>query len=81
MGYLGDLLGRNAAMTITLAITTFGAMLSSIAPAGDASTVYLVIIVFRFERSAFERKFFVIFHIKEVGRFQVIISVGVIGVD
>ena len=36
MGYLGDLLGRNKAMTITLAIAAVGALGSAIFPFGSA---------------------------------------------
>lgn len=48
MGYLGDLLGRNKAMTLTLSIAAMSAMLSSAASQGSADSTYIIIIVFRF---------------------------------
>ncbi len=48
MGYLGDSLGRNQAMTITLAISGFSALGSALLPFGDSNTVYIIIIIFRF---------------------------------
>eukprot|EP00605_Chrysophyceae_sp_TOSAG23-4_P000959 GSChrysophyteH1.ASY1.ANO1.1059.1 assembled CDS len=47
-GYLGDLIGRNKAMTLTLSIATIGAAGSAAVPFGSASAVYIIIIVFRF---------------------------------
>jgi len=48
MGYAGDVLGRTKAMILTLSIATLGALLSSAAPVGSPSKVYVTIIVFRF---------------------------------
>jgi PHS family inorganic phosphate transporter-like MFS transporter len=48
MGYAGDVLGRNQAMTLTLGIASIAAMLSATAPAGSPTDVYVIIIVFRF---------------------------------
>jgi MFS transporter, PHS family, inorganic phosphate transporter len=48
MGYAGDLLGRNHAMTLTLSIATLAAILSAIAPHGSANSVYITIILMRF---------------------------------
>jgi MFS family permease len=47
MGYAGDVLGRNKAMTLTLSIATIAAALSAIAPQGDATAIYSIIIVCR----------------------------------
>jgi PHS family inorganic phosphate transporter-like MFS transporter len=48
MGFLGDFLTRNQALTVTLAVASLSAFLSAIAPAGNATSVYTTIIVFRF---------------------------------
>ncbi len=48
MGYAGDLLGRNLAMTFTLSLVVIGALSSAIFPMGSATTVYVAIIVSRF---------------------------------
>ncbi|RYG66426.1 hypothetical protein EON64_09770 [archaeon] len=48
MGYLGDMLGRNAAMVLTLSLVVFGALLSCVAPYGSPTTVYSIIIAARF---------------------------------
>jgi PHS family inorganic phosphate transporter-like MFS transporter len=48
MGYAGDVLGRNHAMTLTLGLVTFAAMLSAAAPSGSPSSIYATIIVMRF---------------------------------
>eukprot|EP00598_Pedospumella_elongata_P007702 CAMPEP_0184977066 /NCGR_PEP_ID=MMETSP1098-20130426/7834_1 /TAXON_ID=89044 /ORGANISM="Spumella elongata, Strain CCAP 955/1" /LENGTH=508 /DNA_ID=CAMNT_0027500011 /DNA_START=79 /DNA_END=1605 /DNA_ORIENTATION=+ len=48
MGFLGDLLSRNVALAATLSISALGALLSAVAPAGDATSTYAVIILFRF---------------------------------
>jgi MFS family permease len=48
MGFLGDFLSRNPALTVTLATAAISAFLSAIAPDGDATAVYATIIVFRF---------------------------------
>jgi MFS transporter, PHS family, inorganic phosphate transporter len=48
MGYAGDVLGRNAAMVLTLSLVVLGAFLSSAAPYGTPTAVYIVIIIARF---------------------------------
>lgn len=48
MGYAGDVLGRGRALGFTLAIAAVGALLSAAAPAGPPTTVYVIIIIFRF---------------------------------
>ena len=48
MGYAGDVLGRNAAMILTLSIASISAFLSSVASYGDPTTIYAIIIIFRF---------------------------------
>lgn len=48
MGYAGDVLGRNEAMRLTLGIACVSALLSAVAPAGDSTAVYCVVIAFRF---------------------------------
>jgi PHS family inorganic phosphate transporter-like MFS transporter len=48
MGFLGDFLTRNQALTVTLAVASLSAFLSAIAPSGNATSVYTTIIVFRF---------------------------------
>ena len=48
MGFLGDILTRNQALTVTLATSAFGAFLSAVAPAGDPNSIYGVIVLFRF---------------------------------
>ena len=48
MGYAGDVLGRNKAMTLTLSLVCISALLSAILPFGPPTTVYTVIIVSRF---------------------------------
>eukprot|EP00606_Chrysophyceae_sp_TOSAG23-5_P001508 GSChrysophyteH2.ASY1.ANO1.687.1 assembled CDS len=48
MGYLGDALGRNQAMTITLAISSVSALCTALLPVGGADSVYVIIIFFRF---------------------------------
>jgi PHS family inorganic phosphate transporter-like MFS transporter len=48
MGYAGDLIGRNHAMTLTLGMVTFAAIMSAVAPHGNATSVYATIIVMRF---------------------------------
>ena len=48
MGYLGDVLGRNQAMTITLAISSVSALCTALLPVGGADSVYVIIIFFRF---------------------------------
>lgn len=48
MGYAGDLFGRNHAMTLTLSLVTFGAIMSAVAPHGSPTSIYATIIVMRF---------------------------------
>lgn len=48
MGYLGDLLGRNYAMVLTLSLVVVSALISAFASVGAASTIYITIIVARF---------------------------------
>lgn len=48
MGYAGDVLGRDKAMRLTLGIAALSALLSSLAPHGPSTAVYIVIIIFRF---------------------------------
>ena len=54
MGYVGDLMSRSRALFITLAVGVVGAVMSAAAPpspgssSSNPSTVYAVIIVFRF---------------------------------
>lgn len=48
MGYAGDILGRDVAMTFTLALASVAALCSSLFPMGSPSSVYSIIIVFRF---------------------------------
>lgn len=48
MGSAGDVLGRTAAMTLTLSMVVIGAVLSAAAAYGPATAVYLVVIIARF---------------------------------
>lgn len=48
MGYLGDVVGRTNAMTLTLSIVCLSAILSAVAPNGSPTSIYSVIIVARF---------------------------------
>lgn len=48
MGYVGDLLGRNTAMCMTLSITALGALGSALCSFGSAEEIYIIIIAFRF---------------------------------
>lgn len=48
MGYAGDILGRNRAMTLTLTIAAVSALLTAIVPRGSSQSIYLFLIVFRF---------------------------------
>jgi PHS family inorganic phosphate transporter-like MFS transporter len=48
MGYAGDIVGRNIAMTLTLSIAALGALLSALLPSGSPQSVYITIIVCRF---------------------------------
>jgi PHS family inorganic phosphate transporter-like MFS transporter len=47
MGYLGDAIGRNAALKISLILATIGALGSAILPTGTPSVIYSVIVGFR----------------------------------
>lgn len=48
MGYAGDTIGRSPAMLLTLLIATLGAACSAIVPMGSPTSVYEIIIMFRF---------------------------------
>lgn len=48
MGYLGDLIGRNKAMMITLSLSACSALCSAVIPFGSASSIYITIIICRF---------------------------------
>eukprot|EP00600_Ochromonadales_sp_CCMP1393_P004064 CAMPEP_0174994838 /NCGR_PEP_ID=MMETSP0004_2-20121128/23862_1 /TAXON_ID=420556 /ORGANISM="Ochromonas sp., Strain CCMP1393" /LENGTH=461 /DNA_ID=CAMNT_0016249127 /DNA_START=65 /DNA_END=1450 /DNA_ORIENTATION=- len=48
MGFLGDYLTRNQALSITLLIAALAAFLSAVAPNGSPSSIYSTIIAFRF---------------------------------
>lgn len=48
MGYAGDMLGRNAAMTLTLSLVAIGAIGSAAFSWGNPTAVYITIIVCRF---------------------------------
>lgn len=48
MGYLGDALGRSPALKITLSCVGIGALGSGLLSLGDATSIYAVIILFRF---------------------------------
>ncbi len=48
MGYVGDLLGRNAAMTFTLSLVFISALASALVPTGSSTAVYTTIIIARF---------------------------------
>ena len=48
MGSAGDILGRTAAMTLTLSLVALGSLLCSVAAWGEPSQVYGTIIVSRF---------------------------------
>jgi MFS family permease len=48
MGYGGDVLGRNEAMTLTLSIASMAAFCSAILPTGSPKSVYIIIIICRF---------------------------------
>ena len=48
MGYVGDLLGRNTAMCITLSIAAFGALGSAVFSFGSPESIYAIIISCRF---------------------------------
>lgn len=47
MGFMGDVLGRNRAMCLTLTLTTLGALGSALA-FGDPTAIYVIIIICRF---------------------------------
>ena len=48
MGYVGDILDRNKAMTLTLSIACLAAIGSATLPRGSPSSVYIIIIICRF---------------------------------
>ena len=48
MGYLGDILGRSAALKLTLTMATIGAVSSAALSLGNPETIYAVIVVSRF---------------------------------
>jgi MFS family permease len=48
MGYYGDRTTRNYALFVTLCIACFGSCMTAIAPSGSPSSVYGVIVAFRF---------------------------------
>ena len=48
MGYLGDIIGRTKALKLTLSLACVSAALSAAAPNDSATTVYSLVIVFRF---------------------------------
>lgn len=48
MGYLGDVIGRNKALKFTNALAAISALLSGIASQGNPTSIYGIIIVFRF---------------------------------
>lgn len=48
MGYVGDVLDRNKAMTLTLSIACLAAVASAALPTGPPSSVYITIIICRF---------------------------------
>ena len=47
MGYLGDVIGRSEALLVTMLLASFSALLSGVAPSGQPTTVYIVIVIFR----------------------------------
>ena len=48
MGYLGDILGRNIAMMLTLSTACFAGVCSATLPTGSPTSVYITIIICRF---------------------------------
>jgi PHS family inorganic phosphate transporter-like MFS transporter len=48
MGFLGDVIGRTSAMTVTLSIVCLSATMSAAIPSGNPINVYSIIIVARF---------------------------------
>ena len=48
MGYAGDIFGRTEALFLTLSIATIAAVGSALAPRGNPTSVYSIIIAFRF---------------------------------
>ena len=48
MGYAGDVMGRNEAALLTIALATIGALGSAWLSVGSSASVYAIIIVFRF---------------------------------
>ena len=48
MGYIGDIIGRNAAIVITLSLTALGALTSAVCSIGSPEQIYAIIIGCRF---------------------------------
>jgi PHS family inorganic phosphate transporter-like MFS transporter len=48
MGYLGDVIGRSAAMSLTLTLAAISSILCGFLPTGSANSIYLTIIIIRF---------------------------------
>lgn len=48
MGYIGDVIGRGAALRMTLFLSAAGALASAVLPWGDATTIYVMIVAARF---------------------------------
>lgn len=48
MGYVGDLMTRSQALLITLIVACFGSVMCAVAPAGEPTSIYAVLVVFRF---------------------------------
>ena len=48
MGYIGDIIGRNAAIVITLSLAAFGALTSAVCSVGTPEQIYSIIIGCRF---------------------------------
>jgi len=48
MGFLGDVIGRTNAMTVTLSIVSLSATLSAAVPSGNPINIYSIIVVARF---------------------------------
>ena len=48
LGYVGDVMGRNRAMTITLSLMATGSLLSGLLPWGGDTTVWVLLIIARF---------------------------------
>jgi len=48
MGYIGDIIGRSNALMLTMSIATVGNICSAIFPSGSATSVYALVVIFRF---------------------------------